>query len=69
VLKKLNGTVKQLVCTDTWQFDDYSKYETSNFDVEKKKKTRATTFPKDCERAYEIGRKITDIHKDGRHEE
>jgi multimeric flavodoxin WrbA len=58
VLKKLNGTVEQLVCTDTWQFDDYSKYEASNFDVEKKKKTRETAFPKDCEKAYAIGRKI-----------
>jgi multimeric flavodoxin WrbA len=69
VLKKLNGTVKQLVCTDTWQFDDYNKYEASNFDVEKKKKTRETAFPKDCKKAYEIGRRISVIQRDGQREE
>ncbi|MDR1068440.1 MAG: flavodoxin family protein [Clostridiales Family XIII bacterium] len=59
VLKKLNGTVKQLVCADTWQFDDYSKYEASNFDVGKKKRTRETAFPRDCEKAYNIGRTLS----------
>jgi multimeric flavodoxin WrbA len=68
VLKKLNGTVEQLVCTDTWQFDDYSKYAASNFDVEKKKKTRETVFPKDCEKAYAIGRRISGIRKGGQSE-
>jgi multimeric flavodoxin WrbA len=69
VLKKLNGTVKQLVCTDTWQFDDYGKYEASNFDAEKKKKVRETEFPKDCERAYEIGKKLSVVQKDVSKEE
>ena len=59
ILKKLNGTVKQLISTDTWQFDDYSKYEASNFDTEKKKKARETLFPKDCEKAYRIGAQIS----------
>ncbi|MDR1131996.1 MAG: flavodoxin family protein [Oscillospiraceae bacterium] len=68
VLKKLNGTVTRLVCTDTWQFDDYSQYEAANFDVEKKKKTRETRFPKDCEKAYAIGRRISIARKDGQHE-
>jgi multimeric flavodoxin WrbA len=64
-LKKLNGTVMRLICSDTWQFDDYSKYEASNFDVEKKKKVREKVFPKDCERAYEIGQKISIAREDG----
>jgi multimeric flavodoxin WrbA len=59
VLKRcLHGRVEQLICTDTWQFDDYDKYMASNFDVAKKRKTRETIFPKDCERAYQIGRRI-----------
>jgi multimeric flavodoxin WrbA len=58
MLKKLNGTVKQLISTDTWQFDDYSKYDASNFDVGKKKKARDALFPKDCEKAYGIGKDL-----------
>lgn len=58
ILKKLNGTVKQLVCTNTWQFDDYSKYEASNFNIAKKEKARNTLFIKDCKKAYSIGTKI-----------
>jgi multimeric flavodoxin WrbA len=58
ILKQLNGRVEQLICTDTWQFDDYSKYEASNFNAEKKKKVREIVFPKDCEKAYQIGRRL-----------
>ncbi|MDR0375937.1 MAG: NAD(P)H-dependent oxidoreductase, partial [Treponema sp.] len=55
----LHGRVEQLICTDTWQFDDYDKYMSSNFDVARKRKTRETIFPKDCEKAYQIGRRIS----------
>jgi multimeric flavodoxin WrbA len=41
--------------TDTCQFDDYYKYEITAFDPELKKKRKLEEFPKDCERAYEIG--------------
>ena len=58
MLKKLNGTVKQLVSTNTWQFDDYSQYNASGFDVAKKKRARETLFPKDCKKAYAIGTQI-----------
>ncbi|MDR1096099.1 MAG: flavodoxin family protein [Spirochaetaceae bacterium] len=57
-LKRLNGRVERLVCTDTWQFDDYGKYAASNFDAAKKKRRRETVFPRDCEKAYQIGRRI-----------
>jgi multimeric flavodoxin WrbA len=55
----LRGKVEQLICTDTWQFDDYDKYMASNFDVAKKKKARETVFPKDCEKAYQIGKRLS----------
>ncbi|MDR2835639.1 MAG: flavodoxin family protein [Bacteroidales bacterium] len=57
-LKKLNGKIEQLICTDTWQFDDYSKYDASNFNENKKRKSRETLFPKDCEKAYQIGKRF-----------
>jgi multimeric flavodoxin WrbA len=61
-LKKLNGKVEQLICADTWQFDDYSKYAAQNFNIAKKKKRRETVFPKDCEKAYQIGKRISDVN-------
>lgn len=41
--------------TDTNQFDDYSKYKSTLFDVEKKAKGREKEFLKDRKRACEIG--------------
>jgi multimeric flavodoxin WrbA len=58
ILRKFNGKVEQLISADTLQFDDYSKYDASAFDEEKKKEARAKKFPKDCRKAYEIGRRL-----------
>ena len=49
------GASETLVVTDTWQFDDYAKYVSSMFDVEKKAKRRREVFPKDCEKAFAMG--------------
>lgn len=40
---------------DTYQFDDYSKYESSAFSEEAKAEHRKTQFPLDCQRAFELG--------------
>lgn len=42
------------VC-DTFQFSDYSRYESSMFDAEHKKLMRQTQFPKDLQAAFELG--------------
>ena len=52
------GASETLVVTDTWQFDDYSKYVSSMFDVEKKAKRRREVFPKDCEKAFAMGARM-----------
>lgn len=54
-LKRIFGASEYILSTDTYQFDDYSKYEASMFDVEAKKKRREEVFPEDCKRAYEMG--------------
>jgi hypothetical protein len=64
ILRRFGGKTTQLISTDTWQFDDYSKYDASNFDIEKKKKARDTVFPKDCQKAYDIGRRFALIKED-----
>lgn len=47
-----------LYVNDTYQFDDYSRYESDMFDPEHKKQMRETVFPQDCRKAFELGRKI-----------
>jgi multimeric flavodoxin WrbA len=40
---------------DTYQFDDYSKYESSAFSEEAKAAHRKIQFPIDCQKAFELG--------------
>ena len=53
--KRCFGTAETLLVTDTWQFDDYSKFETSGLDERRKARRRAEVFPEDCRKAYEMG--------------
>lgn len=48
-----------LYVNDTYQFDDYSRYESDMFDPEHKKAMRETLFVKDCAKAFDLGKKIT----------
>ena len=49
---------KILYVTDTWQFDDYAKYESSCFDPAAKKKRLEEHFPKDREAARQLGAEL-----------
>jgi len=57
-LSRTFGQSEKLLCFDTYQFDDYSKYAASRFDPEKKRKRREDVFPLDCQRAFEMGERI-----------
>jgi multimeric flavodoxin WrbA len=57
-LTSLGGTSEYITVNDTLQFDDYSKYVATLFDAEHKAKVRAERFPKDCDRAFEIGARL-----------
>jgi multimeric flavodoxin WrbA len=54
-MKRFFGESESLIVTDTYQFDDYSKYVSSLFDVEEKARRRKEEFPKDCQKAYDMG--------------
>ena len=57
VLGRIFGASESLVATDTYQFEDYTKY-VSSFGVEaweKKIRRRKEVFPIDCEKAYQMG--------------
>ena len=54
-MKRTFGASESLLVTDTYQFDDYSKYVATAFNPEEKAKRRKEEFPKDCQRAFDMG--------------
>lgn len=59
LLDKVYGHCEYLLVNDTYQFDDYSKYETGNINLEIKTRTREEKFPEDCKKAYSLGACLT----------
>lgn len=60
-LKILNGTSEFLLSQDTYQFDDYSKYETSMFDEKHKNQVKIEQYPIDCQKAFDMGARLAVI--------
>ena len=58
LLQLMNGTSEFITATDTYQFDDYSKYEASMFDVKHKAEVKEKQFPIDCQKACEMGERL-----------
>jgi multimeric flavodoxin WrbA len=54
-LTRIFGPSEMLLCFDTYQFNDYSKVVATRFNPEDKLKRRKEIFPKDCQRAFEMG--------------
>jgi multimeric flavodoxin WrbA len=58
VMRLIFGASESLFVFDTYQFEDYSKVVADRFDPEKKARRRKEVFPKDCEKAFEMGAKF-----------
>lgn len=58
----LKGKQERLVVTDTYQFDDYSKYAADLFDESKKAKIREDQFPLDCKSAFSMGARLAEYN-------
>ena len=54
-LERIFGASEYLAVTDTYQFDDYSKYVATSFNPEEKARRRNEEFPKDCQKAFDMG--------------
>ncbi len=54
------GSCETLYACDTYQFDDYSRYYAGMFDEKHKAAHRDQQFPLDMQKAYELGRKVTE---------
>ncbi len=55
MLCNMIGPTKVLICSDTLQVSDYSKYNWTMFDPEAKKKRHETVFPTDKGKAFSLG--------------
>jgi multimeric flavodoxin WrbA len=55
VATRIFGYSETTYSTDTYQFDDYSKYVAERFDPEEKAKRREEVFPQDCKKAFDMG--------------
>lgn len=58
---RIFGKAESLFVTDTYQFDDYSKYVTTAFDASEKFKRRKEVFPQDCQKAFELGKRLAQM--------
>ncbi|MCI6436669.1 flavodoxin family protein [Fibrobacter sp.] len=52
------GPTEILYSIDTYQFHDYAKYDAAQIDETHKTQIRETQFPKDQEKAYELGKRL-----------
>jgi multimeric flavodoxin WrbA len=55
VMRMIFGHSESIMSYDTYQFSDYSTVVATRFDVDKKEKRRREAFPKDCQKAYDLG--------------
>lgn len=59
LMVRIFGESETLLVTDTYQFDDYSKYETPGVDVAHKEAVRKESFPIDCQKAFNMGVRLS----------
>lgn len=59
-LKMAFGHSEVLYACDTYQFNDYSRYDVNIFDETKKREHRDKQFPIDLETAYHLGRRLVE---------
>jgi len=57
-LVKFYGSCETLGVYDTYQFPDYTKYVNNRFDGEEKARVLKEQFPLDCEKAYDLGKRL-----------
>lgn len=55
------GDSEHVLACQTQQFEDYSKYAATMFDVDMVKKRHLEQFPKDCEAAYAMGQRLVGV--------
>lgn len=57
---RLFGYSETLYSCDTYQYSDYSKYDSNMFDEKLKAEVRQKQFPVDCQNAFELGQRLVE---------
>lgn len=60
-MSRFLGDSEILEANATWQFDDYSKYDASMFDVDERRRRHEEVFPEDLKKAYKAGAELAKI--------
>jgi hypothetical protein len=58
VSNRIIGDSEYVMAFHTQQFEDYSKYAATMFDVDMVKRRHTEQFPKDCAAAFEMGKRL-----------
>ncbi len=62
----INGSPAEILYSfDTYQFNDYSRYDAAMLPEERKAHVRETQFPQDLQKAYELGKRLATDAKQG----
>lgn len=59
-LEFISESSELLFSFDTYQFKDYSKVVADRFDAEKKAQRREEVFPRDCQKAFDMGIRLVE---------
>ena len=59
-LTAIFGECEALYAYDTKQFKKYDPYLNNMFDPELKEKSKEVQFPKDCAKAFDLGKRLSD---------
>ena len=60
---RIIGESEYVMAYQTQQFEDYTKYAATMFDVDMVKKRHIEQFPKDCETAFDMGKRLAESFK------
>ncbi|MBQ7528847.1 flavodoxin family protein [bacterium] len=60
-LRAIFGYSESLYSCDTYQFSDYDRYDCDVFDKAHKLDHREKQFPLDCQKAYELGKRLVEM--------
>jgi multimeric flavodoxin WrbA len=58
LMTNLFGNSEYLISSETWQFDDYSRYASGMFDVKQRQSRHETVFKDDLKKAFEMGARL-----------
>ncbi len=59
MFERIFGCAETIKVHETYQFDDYGRYESSAFNEEERRLRKERVFPVDCQKAFDMGVRLT----------